>query len=263
MTDPGIQRALAVIAEPTRFRILELLAERACTVSEVQAAIGALQPQTTKHIQALEAAGVIRVHKLGRRRVAGIDHDMMRRLASHFAALAAASPDDVTLEAYGAAIRDEESRVAGSARHPLTFSRTISAPIDEVWAAWTDPAIGARWWAPRHFTVDVFELAPIAGSDIRLDLREGDGTRYRSAGRVLAVDSPQGLIFDLAPIDDEGAPLFRARHTLTLRGDGTTTTLALEIEISEVRDGAAPAVAGLEPGWTQLLDALAAEVTPS
>ncbi|HZU93344.1 MAG TPA: SRPBCC domain-containing protein [Microbacterium sp.] len=263
MTGPGIQRALAVIAEPTRFRILELLAERACTVSEVQAAIGALQPQTTKHIQALEAAGVIRVHKLGRRRVAGIDRDMMSRLASYFAAIAAASPDDLVLEAYGATIHDEESRVTGSARPPLTFSRTIAAPIDEVWAAWTDPAVAARWWAPRHFTVDAFELAPVVGSDIRLVLREGDDTRYRSAGRMLAVDSPQRLVFDLSPIDDDGASLFRARHTVTLRDDGTITAVSLEIEVSEVRDGSASAVAGLEPGWTQLLDALAAEVAPS
>ena len=44
MTDLDVQRALAAIAEPTRFRIVSLLADRACTVSEVQEAIGARQP---------------------------------------------------------------------------------------------------------------------------------------------------------------------------------------------------------------------------
>lgn len=262
MTDPGIQRALAAIAEPTRFRILELLADRACTVSEVQAAIGALQPQTTKHIQALETAGVIRVHKLGRRRIAGIDRDMMTRLAAHFAGLATPSPDDAALDSYGAAIREEEARPAQSARRPLLFSRTISASADDVWRAWTDPVLAARWWAPRHFTVDAFELSPDAGSEIRLVLREGEA-RYLSAGRMLVADAPERLVFELAPLGEDGTPLFHARHTVTLHEEGPVTALTLEIEVSEVQAAAAPAVAGLEPGWTQLLDALEAEITAS
>jgi len=262
MTEPGIQRALAVIAEPTRLRILELLADRACTVSEVQAAIGALQPQTTKHIQALETAGVIRVHKLGRRRIAGIDRDMMTRLAAHFAGLAAPSADDAVLVSYAAAIREEEARTAHDERPPMVFSRTIAASADEVWKAWTDPVLAAGWWAPRHFTVDAFELSPEAGSDIRLVLREGE-TRYSSAGRMLVADAPERLVFELAPLGEDGAPLFHARHTVTLRQEGPATVLVLEIEVSEVQDAAAPAVAGLEPGWTQLLDALEAEITAS
>jgi predicted transcriptional regulator len=49
-----MQAALAVVGEPTRFRILQLLAEGPCTVGEVATGIGALQPQTTKHLHALD-----------------------------------------------------------------------------------------------------------------------------------------------------------------------------------------------------------------
>lgn len=254
MSVHGIHRAIAAIAEPTRFRIVELLAVRACSVSEVQEAIGALQPQTTKHLQTLEAAGVIRVHKLGRRRIARIDRDTMRDLGAYFTELAAPDSDDDALDGYERAI-DEVQRFSTAPRLTLTFERELSADIDRVWQAWTDPSVAKRWWAPRHFAVDDLEISGVTGSVIRVALREGDGARYASEGRVLEAQAPHRLVFDLAPIDDTGAPLFHARHVLTLSGR-MPATLALSIEVTDAAVEVASAVVGLEPGWNQLLDAL-------
>lgn len=251
MTDGDLQPALAAISEPTRFRIVALLAERARTVSEVQEAIGARQPQTTKHIQTLEAAGVIRVHRLGRRRVARLDRGAMQRLGDYFTGLSASSPDDAALEGYEHAIARAES---GDGARTLTFTRALPASSARIWAAWTDPEIAARWWAPRHFDVETFAISPVPGATLQLVLREGRA-RYTSTGRMLDAAAPHRLVFTLAPTDDSGEPLFDAVHTLTLT-QGERTEIALTIEVSEVRQGAASAVAGLEPGWNQLLDAL-------
>lgn len=258
MTGEDVQRALAAVGEPTRFRIVELLATRPHTVGEVAEALGALQPQTTKHLQALAAAGVIRVHKLGRRRVARLDRTALARLGRYFARLAEADPDDAVLDAYESAIRAE---VAGGGPRVLRFSRTVPASAEAAWTAWTDPARAARWWAPRHFTVGAFEIAPRERAPIRVVLREGDSAEYESRGRVEEVEPRHRLVFTLAPVDAAGAPLFSARHTLTIRG-GQPTTVDLLIEVSDVRPEAAPAVAGLEPGWNQLLDALEAHLRP-
>ena len=67
------------------------------------------------------------------------------------------------------------------------------------------------------------------------------------------------LVFELAPVDAAGEPLFHAVHTLEL-ASGDTTDLTLQIEVTHVRPDAAAAVAGLEPGWAQLLDALEREL---
>lgn len=249
-----VQRALAAVGEPTRFRILELLAARPYTVGEVAEAVGALQPQTTKHLQVLAAAGVVRVHKLGRRRVARLDRAALARLGRYFARLAESDPDDAVLDAYESAIRAEPT---GDGRRVLRFSRTVPAPAGEVWTAWTDPARAARWWAPRHFTVGAFEIAPRARAPIRVVLRDGDSAEYESRGRVEEVERCRRLVFTLAPVDEAGTPLLSARHTLTIHG-GRPTRMDLAIEVSDVRPEAAPVVAGLEPGWSQLLDALAA-----
>ncbi|MFI6710435.1 SRPBCC domain-containing protein [Nonomuraea sp. NPDC050478] len=253
----GIQPMLAAIAEPTRFRIVELLSTRACTVGEVAEGIGALQPQTTKHIQALEAAGVIRVHKLGRRRVARLDRASMSMLSSFFGRLAVPDPDDAVLESYEASIGREEARRPGDdGARVLTFERELPFPAAVVWDAWTDAEQAAQWWAPRHFHVDVFDIAPQEGTPIRFVLHEGDGATYESVGRVVEVRPRRQLVFTLAPVDATGVPLFSARHTVSLTEEDGMTTVRLRIVVSEVRAEAAPMTAGLEPGWNQLLDGL-------
>lgn len=250
-----VQRVLSAVGEPTRFRILQLLASRPHTVGEVAAALGSLQPQTTKHLQALEAAGVVRVHRLGRRRVARLQRETLAVVAAHFADLARADRDDVALDDYQRAIATEAARPsADDAARVLRFERDVSAEARSVWRAWTDPARAARWWAPRHFSVGAFELEPRVGAPIRIVLREGDAAEYESRGQVERV-LPGQLVFSLAPVDQVGKPLFQARHTLTVTGTNPAH-LRLDIAVSGVRRDAAPAVAGLRPGWEQLLDAL-------
>ncbi|MFF2053110.1 metalloregulator ArsR/SmtB family transcription factor [Leifsonia sp. NPDC058194] len=259
-----VQQALAVIGEPTRYRIVLLLAEAPRTVGEVAEQLGALQPQTTKHLQALEAAGVVRIHRLGRRRVARLDRDALAQLAAHLHALAQATTatrtDDATLTDYERAITTEEGTDA--TEHRVRFERLLPAAPDRVWTAWTDPAVAATWWAPRHFEVVETRVAPTPGADVRLVLREGGGAEYTSTGHVVEAAAPARFVFELAPIDAAGTPLFRAVHTVGLApaSDGAATLLVFDIDVTGITDAAAPAVAGLRPGWDQLLDRLVALV---
>jgi len=248
------------MGEPTRFRIVGLLAQRAQTVGEITAALGALQPQTTKHIQALELAGVVAVHRLGRRRVVHLNRETLAGLAYHLGSLVEPDPDDTLLDEYSRAIAREEARLAGDASDRVVeFERRY--PVDglELWRAWTDPAIATTWWAPNHFSVTEFDLVPEAGAPVRVSLREGDGAEYHSIGRVEAV-GPGRLAFTLAPVDAAGQPLFDARYTLQITGS-RPANMCLRIEVSNVRSDAAPVVAGVKLGWRQLLDHLDTALT--
>lgn len=261
LSSADVQRAISAVGEPTRFRIVDLLATRAHTVGEIATALGALQPQTTKHIQALEAAGVVTVHRLGRRRVARLNRETLAGLAHYLGALAEPQPDDAMLDDYSRAIAREEARRSSEpGDRILEFERSYPVDAEDLWAAWTEPALAAAWWAPRHFAVTAFEFAPRAGTPIRIALREADGAEYESAGCVEEAGSGR-LVFSLAPVDAEHQPLFQARHTLTIAGAGPVT-MTLRIEVSDVRPDAAPAIAGLEPGWQQLLDNLEATLPP-
>jgi uncharacterized protein YndB with AHSA1/START domain len=46
--------------------------------------------------------------------------------------------------------------------HDLVITRAFDAPIEQVWAAWTDAEQVKRWWGPTGFTV------PVARIDFRV-----------------------------------------------------------------------------------------------
>lgn len=252
-----VQRVLAAIGEPTRFRILTLLAAGPLTVGEVAQALGALQPQTTKHLQLLESAGVIRIRKVGRRRLAGIDRDAMRLLARWADGVAVATRDDDDLDRYAEAVR-----TAGMGAD-VQLERTLAAPPAAVWAAWTSEHEAARWWAPRHFEVVRCRIRPEPGSPVELVLREGDGSEYASAGAVRIAEEGRRLTFELSPVDGHGRPFFHVVVDARLQPTERGTLLRMQVTASGADAAAAPMLAGLEPGWTQQLDRLEELLSPA
>jgi uncharacterized protein YndB with AHSA1/START domain len=58
----------------------------------------------------------------------------------------------------------------------MTLTKTIKAPIEKVWEAWSDSNFVKRWWGPDGFT------APVA----RIDFREGGIS-------LVCMRSPQGF----------------------------------------------------------------------
>lgn len=245
-----VQQALAAIGEPTRFRILNLLAASPRTVGEVATEIGALQPQTTKHLQLLESVGVVSIERLGRRRLARIDRGAVRELADWLGGMAVATPDDDSLRGYAAAVRSAGAAV------DILLERTLAAPPEAVWRAWVEAREAARWWAPRHFEVVRCAVSPHPDARVELVLREGDGTEYASAGRVRSVDSGRRFVFELSPVDQNGRPYFEVVVDAALEPAGDGTALRVHIAADGADEGMAPMLAGLEPGWSQQLDRL-------
>ncbi|MBC6457864.1 ArsR/SmtB family transcription factor [Actinomadura sp. HBU206391] len=61
--------AFAVLAEPNRRRILDLLLERPRPVGELVEQLGLTQPGTSKHLKVLREAGLVRIRPDAQRRV--------------------------------------------------------------------------------------------------------------------------------------------------------------------------------------------------
>jgi uncharacterized protein YndB with AHSA1/START domain len=61
----------------------------------------------------------------------------------------------------------------------VTIERVFDAPVEKVWAAWTDPAEVSKWWGPKGFT----------SPDNKVDLRVGG--QY-----VFAMRGPEGSEWD-------------------------------------------------------------------
>jgi uncharacterized protein YndB with AHSA1/START domain/DNA-binding transcriptional ArsR family regulator len=249
---------LAALAEPNRLRIVELLNVAPRAVGEIASKLDLRQPQVTKHLQALERAGLVAVHPLGQRRIYALRREPLRELRGWLEAFTPDHPSEAVLDQYHAAIERERASATAARRTRLT--RTLHASPKSVWAHWTSADLMRRWWSPEHFSVAECEANPVPGGSLRIIMEEGDGTRHPAAGHYLALSPPDALSFELAPLGPDKRPLFSALHRVRLTERGANTKLSLTITVTNVTPGAAPALAGVRLGWAQLLNKLAYEL---
>jgi uncharacterized protein YndB with AHSA1/START domain len=143
----------------------------------------------------------------------------------------------------------------------LVFERIFDAGREQVWKAFTDPAIVPLWWGPHGTTTTVVEM----------DVRPGGRWRYVSAaadredvafyGEYLEVDPPNGyrwtFMFDVEGVGPMGGP-----ETFTLEDLGGRTRVRSvgHMGSAEAIDGALATgmVKGAIETWDRLADVLAA-----
>jgi DNA-binding transcriptional ArsR family regulator len=75
-------RALEALAEPTRRRIVELLAERDRSAGELAAEFATSRPGVSRHLRVLREHGLVRVDEDGRRRVYSLEPAPLAELDS-------------------------------------------------------------------------------------------------------------------------------------------------------------------------------------
>ncbi len=72
---------------------------------------------------------------------------------------------------------------ANGERHVyLTLHRVIDAPVETVYAAWTDPELLRRWLAPGDTTVVRAVAEPEVGGSFLVEMRGADGRRWLVRG---------------------------------------------------------------------------------
>jgi DNA-binding transcriptional ArsR family regulator len=64
-----VQETFAALAEPSRFKIVELLRSGPRTVNEIGARLSLAQPQVSKHLRVLKEAGLVDVEPRAQQRV--------------------------------------------------------------------------------------------------------------------------------------------------------------------------------------------------
>jgi DNA-binding transcriptional ArsR family regulator len=72
--------SLAALAEPTRARVIEAVAERPRTVNDLVELLGVSQPGMSKHLRVLREAGLVRVQPAGQTRVYHLDPAPLKEL---------------------------------------------------------------------------------------------------------------------------------------------------------------------------------------
>ena len=89
-------------------------------------------------------------------------------------------------------------KLATQKRPDLVITRMFSAPREQVWKAWTEPARLRKWWGPKVFTSPVSMIDLRVGGAYLHCMRSPEGKDYWSTGvyreivpnhRIVATDS--------------------------------------------------------------------------
>lgn len=142
----------------------------------------------------------------------------------------------------------------------LVLERTIDAPIDLVWKAYTDPEHLKRWFAPRPYEISECELDLRPGGIFRIRMvgPEGFDTGHGNAGCVLEVvegrklawTSALGPGYRPAEMAAEGCESFPMTAIVTFAdaGDGKTQYKAVALH-KDAADRDKHAEMGFHEGW--------------
>ncbi|MEV7289588.1 metalloregulator ArsR/SmtB family transcription factor [Streptomyces sp. NPDC093252] len=264
---------LTALADPARWRLVTLLAERPRPVGVLAQLAGARQPQTTKHLQTLERAGIVTSQRNGQRRIYALRSAPLRELADALGRLAdtadtAGGPQE-TYERYGLSVDAERLAARGvgwADDRSFLFERSLSAPPALVWRHLTETALLARWWAPDDLRIAelVFEAWPggrIVQEYRDVDDRDGSDTvAGRAEGVVEVVRRDERLTYRHSPLLPDGRVAFTAHVDMVLRPSDAGTDLAVRWRIADSAVESADFIAGIEIGFGQSLDKLAAGV---
>lgn len=150
---------------------------------------------------------------------------------------------------------------AASPDDAVVLERTFSAPIEEVWRAWTQADRFAAWYGPHGATIPTAELDVEVGGRrfVVMEMATPDGTmQMRFVGEHRVVEEPQRLVYSEAMVDDGGRPQGRNTEVivdLAADGGGATALTLTHVGVPADSPGA--------QGWAMALDDLAVLLTSS
>ena len=86
----------------------------------------------------------------------------------------------------------------------VVITRTLDAPRELVWRAWTEPERTMRWWGPKTFTSPACEIDLRIGGQYLSSMRAPDGKDYWSTGVYREIVEPERLVMTDCFADAEG-----------------------------------------------------------
>ncbi|ANH36549.1 hypothetical protein I601_0095 [Nocardioides dokdonensis FR1436] len=137
----------------------------------------------------------------------------------------------------------------------LRIERTLDAPIELVWAMWTETEHFAGWYGPTGATIPRAEMDVRVGGRRRIDMEvetPGGPMTMAFVGEYHEVDAPTRLVYSESMADGAGAP-GETSVVVELTGLGDRTRMVL------THVGVAPDSPGAQ-GWAMALDKLAARL---
>ena len=259
----------SALADPTRRRIIEMLARRGpLPATEIYAKFPVSPPAISQHLKILHEAQLVHIEKRAQQRIYSLNPEAILEVEGW--ALQMTQQWNQRFDALDRLLREENSKMKtdqternrtmeNQIPRELTLTRIFNAPREIVFKAWTDPRLLAQWWGPHGFTNPVCEVDARPGGAIYINMRWPDGRDNFMKGTFHEVVPPERLVFTTSALeDDAGMPQLEVLNTVTFAEQGSQTKLTLHAVVVRAGPAAEGALSGMEEGWSQSLEKLAA-----
>ena len=165
----------------------------------------------------------------------------------------------------------ENVKPSESGANPFVISRTVHAPRELVWKAWTESDRLKAWTGPKTYTTPVYNMDLRVGGRYLICMISGDGQEVWSTGTILEIVPNEKLVMTDSFSDDQGHVVSASYYgmgsefplesrvilTLTIEGHLTKFTLKYE-DVSSVPE---EHLLGMQQGWSESFDKLEAYLT--
>jgi uncharacterized protein YndB with AHSA1/START domain len=137
-------------------------------------------------------------------------------------------------------------------KRTLVLTRTVNAPAELVFKAWTHPQHLVRWWGPTDFTLPHCEQDFRVGGNYRFCMRAPDGSDHWVHGEYTEIREHDRLVFTWKREDEHGGIWCDNVVTITLEAIGQRTKLTLHHAVFATVDHCEEHAVG----WNECLDRL-------
>lgn len=127
----------------------------------------------------------------------------------------------------------------------FVITRTLDAPRERVWQAWTEREHLMRWWGPKGVTIGTCDMDLRVGGTFLYSMRSADGMEMWGKWTFLEIVEPERLTVMTAFSNAEGgitrAPFFddwplQTRSTMSFGAQGGKTVVTIRWEAFEATE---------------------------
>lgn len=118
----------------------------------------------------------------------------------------------------------------------LIISRTIDAPRDLVWRAFSEPEHLVHWWGPNGFTNTFHEFSFEENGVWRFMMHGPDGTDYPNKIIYREIKKPERIVYDHSGDGEAEWKDHRFTSTITLEDLGSKTKVTLHMVIETAQE---------------------------
>ena len=146
--------------------------------------------------------------------------------------------------------------MSNASDYEMIVERTINAPRELVWEAWTNAKHIKKWWGPKGFTNPICEWPALPGSKILVHMQAPDGIIFPMSGEFIEISKHNRLIFTSRALDKNGNPLFEVLNTVVFAEQNGTTLLTINAKVSKITIEARSYLDDMNEGWNLSIDRL-------